>query len=431
MILEFSVSNFRSFKELQTLSMVAQPIKEKFTWLKENTFSLSNEMSLLKTKAIFGANASGKSNLIKALATFSKIVINSVKDDEILDKMIEPFILSKDTIEKPSFFQLIFIVDKVRYRYGFEADNTVIKSEWLFGKPGKKEVPFFIREGDKITNNDKKFPEGGKFKFLLNEDNQIVRSNALFLTAAASLNGKVSKKIVNAISQIIIISGINDNFMRSVAYKQIEEEKRRNKVIQFLNESGIDIEDFAIEEIGEDSFSASMPKEIQEIFSKGDKIKILTSIRTQFGNKKKPEGKIAWSFEGHESDGTQKMVLLSPFILDALEKGRVLVLDEFEARLHTSLSKSIVQLFNSGYGNTHKSQFIFSTHDTNLLSSKLMRRDQICFAQKDKFGESKLFSLADIKGVRNDESYEKNYLLGKYDALPKIGNLDFVLAGNN
>lgn len=425
MIVEFSVSNFKSFKELQTLSLVAQPLKHKYEWLDENIFTTEDEVSLLKTKAIFGANASGKSNLIKSIATFSRIVNNSVKDENILKSLIEPFILSSDSIENPSFFQMIFLVDKVRYRYGFEADKNEIKSEWLFGKPGKKEVPYFIREGDEfVKTNETNFPESKQFSFLLNEDNEIVRKNALFLSAAASLNGKVSKKLVNWISKVIIISGIEDSIMRKVAYSKLEDKGHKNKVIQFLNEAGIDIEDFIIEEFDGDTSSSSIPEEVKEFLDKGNKLKVLTSIRTQYDSDNNPIGKIGWSFNNYESDGTQKMLNLSPFILDSLEEGKTLILDEFEARLHTTLSKNIVQLYNSSRSNIKNSQFIFSTHDTNLLSSKLMRRDQISFAQKDKYGRSEIYSLADIKGVRNDESYEKNYLIGKYKAIPKIGDLD-------
>ncbi len=428
MLVEFSVSNFKSFKKLQTLSMVAQSLKPKYEWLNENTFVAEEELPLLKTKAIFGANASGKSNLIKAIATFSRIVNNSVKDEKILKSLIEPFVLSTDSIEEPSFFQMVFLIDNVRYRYGFEANKNEVKSEWLFGRPGQKEVPYFIREGNEILKvNETRFPESKKFSFLLNEDNEIVRKNALFLSAAASLNGKVSKKIVNWISKIIIISGIDDSIMRSIAYAKLENEVHKNKVIKFLNEAGIDIEDFVLEEFDENSSSTSIPDEIKEYLNRGNKIKILTSIRTQYGDDNQPSAKIGWNFNNYESDGTQKMLNLSPFILDSLEEGRTLILDEFEARLHTSLSRSIVQLYNSSHNNIMNSQFIFSTHDTNLLSSKLMRRDQIAFAKKDNFGRSKVYTLADIKGVRNDESYEKNYLIGKYDAVPKIGDLDLAL----
>ena len=426
MIIEFSVGNFKSFKEMQTLSMVAHPLKHKFEWLDENIIPSKNGLPLLKSKAIFGANASGKSNLIKAIATFSRIVTTSVKDENILQEFIDPFALSSETIKNPSFFQMVFQIDSVRYRYGFEADKNEVKSEWLFGRPGKKEVPYFIREKDIIIKtNDASFPEAKQFSFLLNEDNEIVRNNALFLTAAASLNGKTSKQIIQWISGIIVISGIQDSIMSRIAYSKLEDKVHKSKVIQFLNEAGIDIEDLIIEEFDKDATYRTIPEGIKGYLNQGNKIKMLTAIRTQYDLNNKPTGKIGWSFNNYESDGTQKMLHLSPFILDSLEGGSVLILDEFEARLHTSLSRNIVQLYNSNRNNSKNAQFIFSTHDTNLLSSKLMRRDQISFTQKNKLGYSEIYSLADIKGVRNDESYEKNYLIGKYDAVPKIGDLSF------
>ncbi len=431
MLLEFSVANFRSFKDLQTLSMVAQPIRPKYSWLEGNLYSLKKGNSLLKTKALYGANASGKSNLIKALVCFIKIINHSVKDESILSHLIESFYLHKSTINEPSFFQMVFMIDGVRYRYGFEADEMEIKSEWLFGRPNIKEVEYYTREENNISYNEKKFPEGGKFGFLLNEDNEIVRPNALFLSAAASLNGKLSKKIVDAISNIIVISGMEDSYMKKVAYNKMENEADRLRVVRFLNESGIDLEDFVVEEYGDESISSnSLPRQIKDVLKTGNKVKFLASVRTQYEGRYKPHSQIKWNFEHHESDGTQKMLLLSPFILESLTGGRLLVIDEFEARLHSVLTRSIVEAYHSKSINKNNAQFLFTTHDTNLLSSKLMRRDQICFSKKNKYGESVIYSLADIKGVRNDESYEKNYLLGKYDAIPKIRDFGFASAKN-
>ena len=426
MITEFSVSNFRSFKSLQTLSLLAQPLRSKNNWLDDNTFAIGKGLSLLKTKAIFGANASGKSNLITAIGTFITIVRDSVKDEGVLSR-IQPFLLNEESENQPTFFQIVFVLDNVKYRYGFEADKKEVKSEWLYGKPEQREVPYFIREGQSlIKRSDSQFPEAKQFSFLLNEDNEIVRSNALFLTAAAALNGKLSKKILTAFSNIILLSGLDDVFMRQVVHKKLAKETHKNKVVKFLNEAGIDIEDLSIEEVEFDPTTSQVSEQLENYFQKVKKFKLLASLKTRRGSDDQPIGKLSWSFHNHESDGTKKMLDLSSFILDSIEHGRTLILDEFEARLHTSLSQNIVQLFNASHSNPNNAQFIFSTHDTNLLSNKLMRRDQIAFAKKDEYGQSTLYSLADIKGVRNDESYEKNYLIGKYDAIPKIGNLDLL-----
>ncbi|HEY4208108.1 MAG TPA: AAA family ATPase, partial [Puia sp.] len=161
MIVDFSVQNFRSIKDLETLAMNAARIVSKNKEVDEqNLIPFSNRLSLLKTKAIYGANASGKSTMIRALSNFVYIIVNSVKDEESLRKRIDPFILTSETLSKPTYFQLSFVLNNTQYRYGFEATTNEVNSEWLFGTPGKKEVPFFTREGNEIHVNENQFQEG-------------------------------------------------------------------------------------------------------------------------------------------------------------------------------------------------------------------------------------------------------------------------------
>ncbi len=423
MLLEFSVENYKSFKELQTLSMVASSLKPNpdYPWLKQNVFPVDDELMGIKTKAIYGANASGKSNLIKALGYFIRIVSTSIKDEKVLRAM-EPHLLNESRKEESTFFQIIFIVNKIRYRYGFEATNSEIISEWLFGKPGNRETKFFTREGMQFDVNSKTFPEGSRLSFLFNEENEILRSNALFLSAVAALNGNLPKKIIEFLSSIIIISGDHEAIMLKIASERLEVKSEKEKILTLLKEADTGISDIFLLDDRHESNLLSHEK-----ISGQDKS--IASVRDVFANNNQPNGKISWHFESYESEGTKKIFRLSPCLLDSLSQGRILILDEFEAKLHTKLSQSIVKLFHSKESNPKNAQFIFSTHDTNLLSNRLMRRDQIDFVKKDKFGASSLYSLAEIKGVRNDENYERNYLSGKYNAVPAIGNLDVLHSG--
>jgi len=424
MIIEFSLQNYKSFKDLKVLSLLENSIKPRHKWLEANSFQANDEFRLLKSKAIYGANASGKSNLIKALAAFIYITCNSLKDERALRK-IEPFLLLKKTENAPTFFQLMFIVDGVKYRYGFEATREAVISEWLFGKPGEKEVPFFTREGNEMNFNRRQYPEGVRLKTLLSDGNEIVRPNALFLSAAAALNGKVSKQILEALRKITIISGVSDVFMKTAAYKMLENDAQKSKVVRFLNEAGIQMEDIVVESssTGQSAEFAGMVREPRV----GYGAKKIFAIKKQYDEESDTYLNIARNFEQSESDGTNKMLQLSPFVLKAIEQGHTLIVDEFEARLHTNLAKSIVKLFNRRETNPRNAQFIFSTHDTNLLSPHLTRRDQILFIEKDETGGSRAYNLSDIKGVRNDENYEKNYLIGRYSAVPNIGSLDLAL----
>src|SRR5690606_34718304 len=188
MIEEFSFGNFRSFKDIQTLNLTAAKIKSKHTELDRiNVFPINNDLSLLKAKAIYGANASGKSNVITALVSFIRIIRDSVKEERVLS-LIASFQLSTETENQPTFFQLIFRIDKTRYRYGFEADDKSIKSEWLFSTPNKREQPLFIREDKLIVEiNQTHFEEGVIYQKLFeNSKDPIFTDTSLFLTHLSS-----------------------------------------------------------------------------------------------------------------------------------------------------------------------------------------------------------------------------------------------------
>lgn len=419
MLIDFSVENYRSIKEMQTLSMSAANIVSKYKGLdKENVFKHSSKLSTLKSKAIYGANASGKSNLIRALVTFISIVDNSVKDENILNSRIERFELSTETENKPSYFQLSFLLNKVYYRYGFEATNKEIKSEWLFGSPGKKEVPFFTREGKNITVNENQFKEGSEITHLYNQpENDIARNNALFITTVKSFFSiGIAREIVDYLSSFIVISGLSDFKLYVNAENSIGNEERRIKIANLLK-----IADIGIDDINRVEYQSN--KDTNQI---NKKFTIITKHK-KFNKDLKEVGSKNFFMLIAESEGSKKMFEISPLILDALNENRVLVMDEFDARFHPLLTRKIVELFNS---NSNKgSQFVFATHDTNLLNAKLLRRDQICFVEKDKYGTSHFYSLVDFKGVRNDASFEKDYVSGKYGAIPFLGDFNSIIEG--
>ena len=418
MLIDFTVENYRSIKEMQTLSMSAANITSKYKELdKENIFKHSSKLSILKSKAIYGANASGKSNIIRALITFISIVVNSVKDEKILNSRIESFELSTETENKPSYFQLSFLLGKVYYRYGFEATNMEIKSEWLFGSPGKKEVSFFTREGANIIVNENQFKEGSKVRDLYNQpENDIARSNSLFITAVKSFSGGIAREIVDYLSSYIIISGLSDFKLHKIAEDSLGDEEKRIKIAELLR-----VADVGIDDISRIEYQSS--KEID----KNDKKFLTVTQHKKYDKNLNQAGSANFFMLINESEGSKKMFEVSPLILNALSENRVLVMDEFDARFHPLLTRKIVELFNS---NSNKgSQFVFATHDTNLLNAKLLRRDQICFVEKDKYGASHFYTLVDFKGVRNDASFEKDYIAGKYGAIPFLGDFNSIIEG--
>ena len=433
MLIEFSFSNFRSFKDLTTLSMVAANIASKDKELdSQNVFPVDSKLNLLKSKAIYGKNASGKSNISRALAAFLNIVRYSVKNDDILIKTIEPFRLNSTTPDEPSFFQIIFQIsgEASIYRYGFEVKGNKVISEWLFGKNGREGGPYFTREGMEV-NVHNRFREAKKFEGLTRSgDNEIFRDNSLFLVAVSAMGGMVAKRIVDAMSEVAVVSGLEDPRIKGTLQKILQDKSTRESILELVRAADIDIEDIEPLDLDESQqvLPEDMPDELKELVRQGRIIKSPDFItkRSVFNSNGERVSTLSSSFEEWESEGTKKILQLSPFLLRTLTRGSTLVIDEFDARLHPLLAQKIIQLFNSKEANPKGAQLIFVTHDTNFLKSSLLRRDQVCFVDKDEFGVSTLRTLVEYKGVRNDASYDKDYLGGKYGAVPFLNRLNHI-----
>lgn len=426
-IQEFSFGNYRSFKDIQTLNLSAAKIKSKHPEIDVNNLikrKNNDGISFLKSKAIYGANASGKSNIVKAFVVFIRIIKTSVKDENILN-LIDSFRLSTETENQPSFFQIIFWCNNIKYRYGFEINNEIINAEWLYGKPGDRELPFFIRNNQEIIELDKtNFTEGNKLMSLLDgdyESNEVFRKNSLFLSTLATFGfGKLSKQLVDSLASIFIISGLGHQGMYNYAGASLDNDEKKKYILDFLKHGDMGIEDVDTIDIYSDDFPESIDDDERRNIDKKKKNKLLISVRNKYDDNLNPIDIEPFSFRLHESEGTQKLFELSPFIYDALKNKRPIIIDEFDARFHPLLTKRIVELFNSN--ENEESQLIFTTHDTNLLSSDILRRDQIEFVEKDKYGASHLYSLVQFKGIRNTASFEKDYIQGKYGAIPFLGD---------
>ncbi len=423
MIEEFSFGNFRSFKDIQTLNMTAAKIKSKDSRLDEkNLIHISDQLNLLKSKAIYGANASGKSNVVKAFSAFVSVVKNSLKDDEILKKKIEPFLLSAGMEKEPSFFQLIFRYDGLKYRYGFEATDSGIVSEWLFATK-KREIPYFIRENDRIIKFDRtnlSYLES-LFPSLISGDNmQMLNETALFLSFIKSVFPKGPlTDIYNEITSIMIVKGLYSKGLYDFAHKHFQLDEVAEFSNSLLQESDTGIMEVQSMHLYDDiDNQRDTKRNVKDI-----KDRIIVSFKQKFDkNRKRSEDEEVFDFEYQESEGTKKIFMLSPLLYYALKYGRTLVVDEFDASLHPILTQKIIELFNS---DTNKqAQLIFVTHNTHILAANVLRRDQIDFVEKDSYGVSHLYTLVQFKGGRNTDSFEKNYIQGKYGAVPFLGDYE-------
>ncbi|MCP4138603.1 MAG: ATP-binding protein [bacterium] len=404
MFIEFNVNNYKSFRDLTTFSMVAStPIKE---FGDENIFlarfpesQRAGELPLLKSAAVYGANASGKSNLLKAIAFMKLFVINSSKNTQAFEEIpVSRFMLNDKNELEPSLFEIIFIHEDVRYRYGFEIDVSEVHNEWLFYSPKGKEAKLFVREKNNIELGSY-FKEG---KGLIDK----TRDNALFLSVAAQFNGEISTKIMNWFLDLNIISGLDDAGYLDYTLARTDDPIFRDALFELLKIADLGIYGIVLQK------NEAPNDESQD--------NILLSLHQKYDKKNKKRGDVAFNFDV-ESKGTQKIFAMAGPILDTLEEGKILFVDELDARFHPLMTKFIIQLFNSKEYNPNNAQLIFATHDTNLLSNKLFRRDQLWFTEKDRYGATDLYSLSDYK-VRADASFAKDYILGKYGAIPFIGD---------
>lgn len=433
MIEEFSFGNFRSFKDIQTLNMTGAKIKSHNPKLDiDNLINVSDKLSLLKSKAIYGANASGKSNIAKAMVIFLRTLSASFRDEGVLD-IIEPFLLSSETEKEPTFFQLIFRFENVRYRYGFEADEDEIKSEWLYATFNLREQTLFIREKQKIIEISKThYNEGAKiidfFETYTEEGNknEVFRPNSLFLSSVAALGyGKLSKNIIALTTSFSVIDGLGHKDLYQIAGNSLDDPTIKKFIINFLKYADIGIENLFNIEIPPNTRPKN-PEHQVVLNTEDDNIRsVVVSKRNKYNGSLKKVGFGTFNFDLQESEGSNKMFELSPLIYKSITNGTPLIIDEFDARFHPLITKKIVELFNSPINKN--AQLIFVTHDTNLLSADLLRRDQIDFVEKDKYGASHLYTLVKFKGIRNNASFEKDYIQGKYGAIPFLGNFDKLL----
>lgn len=424
MLLQFTVGNFLSFKEPVTLSLEASSITD----FPENTFS-AGKYRLLKSAVVYGANASGKSNLLRALSEMGQIVHISASMSSADTFGITPFLLNTETFTKPSYFEILVLIEGIQYRYGFEITSTQIHTEWLYQAKASAEKPLFIRHGEAIEVFPSRFPEGKNLE-------SKTRDNGLFLAVCDQFNGAISRRLVNWFSKGNHISGLSHENHRSLTFQLLEDPSCSPAMLQFLRELDLGFDEVKVEETTMGAFPYEPYPDMYLPFL-GERqypywpdfieARRFKTVHDQFDPAGRKSGKIVFDLGTQESSGTHKIFdLIGPFF-DSLVNGKVLVVDELDAKLHPLLTKALVGLFNSEENNPHNAQLIFATHDTNLLTYANFRRDQIYFTEKDKEGASALYSLIEYKEeggatVRKDRSFEKDYIQGRYGAIPYLGD---------
>ncbi len=407
MLIEFSVKNFMSFKDKVTLSMEKGNGDE----ILDNVFKVNDEV-LLKSIPIYGANASGKSNILKAFTCAILMVRNSnlIPIDGKWN-LVKPFLFNNKSKNSPSEFEFVFISNNIKYRYYFSADVNKIYDEVLDAYYSQKPTNIFTRTN---INNYSFSNDKNKLESFVSKNPE----NKLFLSTATNWNYDATKDAYLWFSDVI------DTFVSfdSITDLDLKEYSSNNSelkefALKLLKEADILINDMYVD---------YEEKEIDNTITNGSlkmanvKIELVHEV-----------GKNYYKLDfNDESSGTKILFALAPFLKRAFESTKVMIVDELEKSLHPSLVEFIIRLFNNKDFNKANSQLIFMTHATNLLNRDLFRRDQVWFTEKnDKTGESSLFPL-DSFSVRKDENIEKGYRNGRYGAIPFIRDIDLWLEDN-
>lgn len=419
MLIRFTVENYRSIGEEKSLDLCASnAIKD----LVNRGYSTVQDKKYLNSIAFYGANSSGKTNFLKAIGQMRNIVLHSVRLNDNEPLPYEPFLLSTKEA-RPTKFEVSFIdpEDRAQFEYGFKYNEDSIVEEWLDAKfPRKSKKHLFTRTGTEVIPDSIFFAEGEKFKDV------NLNKNRLFLSLVGQLGGEISNRVIEWFrTKVIVLSGINDsNYYKRTSRNIYESSEYREGILDLIRQMNFGFEDIKAEKV--DMSNMTFPQELPaEIIAK---IKNETYIEiSTVHNVYDEDGNIAttrqFELEGNESAGTNKFFNLAGHIYESLKDGRCLCIDELDSQMHPLISWKIVEMFNNTDINTSGSQLIFTTHDTHLLSKELFRRDQIIFIEKNKKESSDLYTMLDAKqhlnhSPRTDSNYQKNYIQGRYGAIP-------------
>ncbi len=416
MLVEFRIKNFRSLRDEQVLSLVASSEKTLLDTHALDT-GLKAAPHLLKSAVVYGANASGKSNLIKALQYMRGVVLESaaLQPGQTFDRL-HSFKLDATSGSQPTEFEVTFILSGVRYQYGFAMNAQRIVSEQLLVYKAFKPQRWFERHFDAESGKDV-YEFGPSLKGAKNLWEGATRSNALFLSVAVQLNSEALRPVFDWFANRLVIFNEQSPLSPALSVQMLKQESQRKAICEFLRAADISIADIEVATkqamVHTISFDLASGKREETAGEQAvDEVKFHHITE---------QGKAVFDLVD-ESSGTQKLLFLTGPILDILNKGITLVVDELDTSLHTLLVQALVRLFHRPEVNIGGAQLIFSTHDTSLLNAYgLFRRDQVWFVEKRQDQSSSLYPLLDFS-PRKNEALERGYLQGRYGALPLLPN---------
>lgn len=438
MLLEFKVSNYRSIGDEQVLSLVPSKRQKEFPL----RIITNGKYESLNGLALYGSNGSGKSNFMKAIGTMVFIVNSSANTSSTARLPYDPFLLREGYQNRDTFFEITFVLNRIRYRYGFTYNLQSIKTEWLFRKSIGRETKLFEREGDVIDVRKSLNSKAGLIDLAID----ATRENSLFLTRCDMVNITECKELMKWFSKLNVIDGTFTRHLEIQTASLLQNDFYGKRIKDYLRSICLNIVDVDVEtkEFEDSDLPPGMNEHMKVAFQK--ELKGMTQVQVRAHHQKyNEEGNpthmtIAWDWDERESSGSQKAMHLSGPILWTLSNGGILVIDEIEANLHPLMTRSIVKAFLDPTKNINNAQLIFTTHDANLLNSVQLRRDQIYFVEKNKWEGSELYSLSDFKFIgekdgeiyteseRPDKDKTQRYLEGRYGAIPDLKDFNATIS---
>lgn len=416
MLIEFSASNFRSVKNEQTLSL-AMTKREGLEDSNTFTSNLSKPAKLLKTAVLYGPNASGKTNFFTAVMTMRRIVLSSATEGQRGDELpVTPFRLDEITEELPSGFEIVFIDTGILYQYGFSASRDKVMEEWLFAFPKNRPQRWFTRTWIEEKQNYK-WDMGNSLSGQKQLWQEATRANALFLSTAVQLNSEQLQPVFDWFKYNLRGSSMDMEYPKFTA-TLCKDSDSRKIVLNYLKVADLGIDDVSVEAERKSAarFPEYMPEEVKKFLLEhmdDDLFNIKTIHKSNQGKA------VPFDFE-EESEGTKKFFGLTGPIIDTLQNGNALFVDELHSNFHPMMVRFLLDIFHNRETNPNNAQLIFTSHETSILSQDIFRRDQIWFCEKDKEQASIIYPLTDFSPRKDREDIEARYLSGRYGALPFI-----------
>jgi AAA15 family ATPase/GTPase len=442
MLLQFSVRNFACFAQEASFTMVASSDSSHPEHVVQS--SAGRKPRVLRVAALYGANGHGKSKIVEALRFVRDLVVDGTKAGDGIDR--SPFRLDPNLLSEPSRFELVIDHADVEYTYGFAVDDDRVQEEWLFARLTSRESKFFERITDEASEVTVEFgpslaggskKERQRMEFVA----EGTRPNQLFLTEALDRNVEQLQPLLNWFRRVLVILSA-DGLPQPIAFRASRQRSFVDFLTDFLQRAGTGIDGVKVDEtpLDVDDFFEDAPrdfvKHVVGAVEKGSAVGVMASPRNDLltiyknsagervvgrlktTHSSKKGGSIEFQFS-EESSGTQRLMEILPVLADAESQERVYVVDELDRKLHPALSRLFVETFIHRCDEPTRTQLIFTTHDTHLMDLKLLRRDEIWFLEKDRWGASELYPMTELN-VRPDLKIEKGYLQGRFGAVPLV-----------